>query len=1405
MPRIKNWKMKRNHITSAAKHKTVMSLKKGVRGSKTKDDSPVSGKGIRTRLSTGTIHVSGTQTFKDIKFADSNSQDGTKTPSQKGQGDTFTGSSGHKHRLKDVLGAATEGWQGPPPKKRKIGKNDGSGEDNKNDYFCWICHKDGLMVCCELCPRVYHARCLSVDDDLPSDWVCPECEKIMRAECIDTQSKAMKMITLDMLCYLLKFTLERMKSCPDSDVFINQVDPNEVPNYTDYVFHPMTLSQIEKNIKKKLYGSTDAFLEDAKWILHNSYVFNGIHHKLTSTAKTMLKICKHEVSEIEVCPDCYLSSCKREEHWFCQPCRTPHTLVWAKLKGYPFWPAKVLREEGVQLDVRFFGAHDRSWVSKSQVFLLSEQPPSTMQKRSSGMDMAMEEVRIHTEKIRHKFGSFEYAEHRIPYDSGYMYTPMRVKVKKRLKSPKKYHLLPKSTLSTGEAKPTDKVSVLSKTASALKSKYSSIITTRRVSGAKVKTLPTGVFKISQKEAADPKLKPFNSSNQQDVTVPKPRLPDKDVIRKLEEKIVQINEEMEAESSHTVDKAAVTVEDDVLQKSSDSSKTETKTTDLRMSNVDKTETKTTDLRMCNVDKTEEKRAVEDKPDAESKDSVSMDTLVKVVKDSGSMDTTVKVVKDSVSMDTTVKVVKDSVLDTPDSGSGCSTPSKSEYMSNLKKTINSCIEQLGISEDKLEEPAVSSQSEEEEEEDSDSDSVDNEDAATQQPSDSVQRSDPRGKCSESVTTSSKLPDLLDVLKQKSKLSDSPQQTADIEGNMNSSNSSSSDSGKKPEKESSSSTSRLDDVVDVSRGLEKYKAHNNTSENVCRKSVENDEKAKPVSEEGKKDGKIDHNISERNMKRKISSCEDTVGQDKVSRRETSLERDDKNVPSHSVEEVRENFKQVVEKAVSKEITGVLRNVSASSPDVCSGKVTPHTKYNVIKLDSDFEPTLVMEIDSGEESDSRLVIDFQTDTKNAASSAGNSDILSNRCNEDDFIVTMSGKVMAPTVKQLISAPNIIRGFPKTSSLSLPTETAAAKTSVLSTMLHSVKKPTDNTSPASGSSAKPASSEGVPSSVVETCTNKLVSSLKGPLEEFVSDIWQQAQNEVKGQASSEELTELRYIHSQEILELKHNFKLTVAEMKAAWEAEKNKLFRELKRIFDQEKEACVAAAKKKQWCANCSKEAIYYCCWNTSYCDYACQQAHWPEHLPSCMQATQEPDKTSKPDTSTSKTLMTTSAESSTLVKTSTSHSQSSWAEKEEAIQAQKAFNLTPPGNVPTLQNSSQSEAWRNVPRQQMATNIQFLSQSGFQVLPPQVTQPLRLQSQVLTGQPGIPNIVPHGQVIANTNSLMYPMVRQPPPPHQMNPAGGNLMPRTSVFLTQSAGGQPLRGQNVIPSQMQFQIRPSF
>ena len=36
-------------------------------------------------------------------------------------------------------------------------------------------------------------------------------QKIMRAECVDTRSKAMEMLTIEQLCTLLKYALERMK------------------------------------------------------------------------------------------------------------------------------------------------------------------------------------------------------------------------------------------------------------------------------------------------------------------------------------------------------------------------------------------------------------------------------------------------------------------------------------------------------------------------------------------------------------------------------------------------------------------------------------------------------------------------------------------------------------------------------------------------------------------------------------------------------------------------------------------------------------------------------------------------------------------------------------------------------------------------------------------------------------------------------------------------------------------------------------------------------------------------------------------------------------------------------------------------------------------------------------------
>jgi len=60
--------------------------------------------------------------------------------------------------------------------------------------------------------------------------------------------------------------------------------------------------------------------------------------------------------------------------------------------------------------------------------------------------------------------------------------------------------------------------------------------------------------------------------------------------------------------------------------------------------------------------------------------------------------------------------------------------------------------------------------------------------------------------------------------------------------------------------------------------------------------------------------------------------------------------------------------------------------------------------------------------------------------------------------------------------------------------------------------------------------------------------------------------------------------------------------MRASMESERQRAIAETIRQCELEKQRAVEETKKKQWCTNCGKEALFYCCWNTSYCDYPCQ-----------------------------------------------------------------------------------------------------------------------------------------------------------------------------------------------------------
>ncbi|KAF2900980.1 hypothetical protein ILUMI_05198 [Ignelater luminosus] len=289
--------------------------------------------------------------------------------------------------------------------------------NKKKDPFCWRCHHGSATVHCETCPRSYHSKCLKQNISQPNHWLCPECVTILKAENLKQRSPAMRDMSLEHLCGLLKFALKRMLDVSGCEPFIHPVSESDFPEYRNYIVQPMDLTCLEKNIKDNVYGSTQAFEADAKWILHNSIIFNSYQSKLTSIAKSIIKICKQEMSEIENCPTCYLNANTKKKTWFIEVCPKPHLLVWAKLKGFPYWPAKAMRTNSQGfVDVRFFGAHDRAWVPFKECFLYSSKDPNSSKVKRNDIIESIKELNVHIENLKRVYGEFRYAPYRVTFE-----------------------------------------------------------------------------------------------------------------------------------------------------------------------------------------------------------------------------------------------------------------------------------------------------------------------------------------------------------------------------------------------------------------------------------------------------------------------------------------------------------------------------------------------------------------------------------------------------------------------------------------------------------------------------------------------------------------------------------------------------------------------------------------------------------------------------------------------------------------------------------------------------------------------------------------------------------------------------------------------------------------------------
>ncbi|XP_049921080.1 protein kinase C-binding protein 1-like isoform X9 [Epinephelus moara] len=970
-------------------------------------------------------------------------------------------------------------------------------------------------------------------------------QKITVAECIETQSKAMTMLTIDQLSYLLKFALQKIKQ-PGTEPFQKPVSLEQHPDYAEYIFHPMDLCTLEKNIKKKMYGCTEAFLADMKWILHNCIIYNGGNHKLTATAKVIVKICEHEMNEIEVCPECYLSSCQKRDNWFCEPCSQPHPLVWAKLKGFPFWPAKALREKDGQVDARFFGQHDRAWVPINNCYLMSKEIPFSVKKTKSIFNSAMQEMEVYVENIRKKFGVFNYAPFRTPYT------------------------------------PNNQLQML--------------VDPSNPSAGTVKTEKPDKLRFNFDITASPKMVLSKSSTPSGMSrrvsmTDMPRSP------------MSTNSSVHTGSDGEQD----------MEKASRNPAFHYSTGEESM---DCTASPVSG-KMGPAGSVAGSMAGSPKPFSPG--------LVPKQERTAATGGILNLNLDRVKAEMDLKELSETVQQQQQQqqqqqGASASVPTPKRPIRSLDKTIESCKAQLGI--DEISEDVYKGV-----------DHSDSEDSEKSDSSDSEYLSDDEHK-----PKSSAQDDKDKAERKRPKASTEGENKEGVAGTADKATSEpplkdkQSTNGPDRDLQDKPRTPQSQPVTDKPKAAEEGRTAAATSAT----EQDSDSERELVIDLGDEHGGRD---SKRARREPGASAAKTLKEPNAAKLEGKLPSSAAAAAAPS-REAASNLKDSLQPTItaalnlvstaasgqSNATTATSASTSAPSPASTSVSTTspapaavkkqrpllPKDTAQAVQQAVVWNPTkfqtssqkwhlqkVQRQQQHGEQSAAQTPAQSQGQTRSPQQSQQQNSSSSTRY-------------------QTRQAAKVQKDVPQSTSSS----TAAQVTSGSSS------------SYMSGDLQIPTGSADVAADIAKY-TNKIMDTIKGTMTEIYNDL----SKSTSGNTIAEirrlriEIEKLQWLHQQELSEMKHNLELTMAEMRQSLEQERERLVAEVKKQMELEKQQAVDETKKKQWCANCRKEAIFYCCWNTSYCDYPCQQAHWPEHMKSCTQSAtasqQEPEAESNSDPS--------------------------------------------------------------------------------------------------------------------------------------------------------------------------------
>ncbi|KAM7379785.1 hypothetical protein PAMP_005311 [Pampus punctatissimus] len=288
-------------------------------------------------------------------------------------------------------GIEQEGYWLPGDEMEPKAEGSKEWETESHDWYCFECHLPGDVLTCDNCFRVYHLKCLSEDNkprDGGSHWQCVACRG----------SKKKNLNKQEMSKYL-RFIIQRMK---ERAVDLNKKGKDtKHPMYKRLIHTALDVTNIHENLSEGKYKSFEEFKADVQLIVHNTAILYGVHSDQAEIARLLFSDTCHELNELLLCKNCFYLSNARPDNWFCYPCSPSHDLVWAKMKGFGYWPAKVLQREDNQVDVRFFGhQHQRAWIPSDNIQDIKVSVQQLQVKRSNGWKKACEELEVYQRFLR---------------------------------------------------------------------------------------------------------------------------------------------------------------------------------------------------------------------------------------------------------------------------------------------------------------------------------------------------------------------------------------------------------------------------------------------------------------------------------------------------------------------------------------------------------------------------------------------------------------------------------------------------------------------------------------------------------------------------------------------------------------------------------------------------------------------------------------------------------------------------------------------------------------------------------------------------------------------------------------------------------------------------------------------